>query len=259
MGSSGLTDLLDTFLDTIRSAQVPSGPARRRGGDSLVGEVLARVPAAIEFVRAQFVGGNLGAIDAANYVAESAMELTSVLFVGGAPHPTWRRWAGLAAVGSWHAGAIQQAAQYAALGNEWALIRALPELPALRGALEDLVLWRVLGGVPQPALPATATGPLDHAWLSLATSIPAGDHATTASALDDIAEAWMLETDDDWEDAHRGAYPDYFLPGCVAAAAARHRGLPHALVRGDTYRFLEAGLADGAPDALYPDTCPRPG
>jgi hypothetical protein len=223
-----------------------------------VGEVLAAAAESFGYWAQELATESFNATKVADGVAETAMELTSTLFIGGAPHPVYRRWAGITAVASWHVGKVAQAAQYSALGNEWALIAALPKGSEARGSFDELVLWRLVGGA-TPELPASDPEPMHRAWLSLATSIPAGDHPTTAAALDTIASYWIVESDGDWENAHRGFYPDYHLPGCAAGAIARHHGLPKRLVTPETYRFLEAGLADGLPDPLYPGTLGPPG
>jgi hypothetical protein len=161
-------------------------------------------------------------------------------------------------VAYWSAGEFITAAELAAVGGEWALLADLPELQRMPARTDLQVLWKLIGGRPSPALPTSGTGPVSEPWLELAQSIPKADHAATAKAFDRIAQYWIgeVETWDEFSDADSFAYDS--LSG-AAAAIARHHGFPKRMVAVDTYRYLEAGLADGWPEPLYPFTFGRPG
>jgi hypothetical protein len=83
--------------------------------------------------------------------------------------------------------------------------------------------------------------------------------ARTERALCDLVEWWWDEDEGDWVNFHPYSYPDYDAPLCAAAAIAKHRGYVPQNLPPDVMRYLEAGLADGIPEPLYPTYSPFSG
>jgi hypothetical protein len=188
--------------------------------------------------------------------AELALELSSYLYAAGAPHPRWRRWAALTALGRALGGRHFEAAAYAALAGEWALVGELRSRPPGRSSMPGQ-LWALLGGA-GPAGPARAGDELDDDWAALLAAVRDGDGGRAGAALRELVEWWWEEDEGDWVRFHPHSYPDYDAPLCAAAAVVRHRGLAPGELPPDVARYLAAGLADGWPAPLYPAHSPFP-
>ncbi|MEV4755817.1 hypothetical protein AB0J86_11995, partial [Micromonospora sp. NPDC049559] len=97
---------------------------------------------------------------------------------------------------------------------------------------------------------------VDRAWRQLLTAVPARDSATIDLALGTIAEFWIAETEGDWRFFHPRSAPDFDPEPCAAATIARRRGWGPRALTDEVCDYLDAGLADGFPDPLYPQLPP---
>jgi hypothetical protein len=240
------------ILEEFSKLSVPAGPARRNGVEAYAAKVIDYIARDIQGLHKLLEQDQIQASKAAAQLTELALEAASFLYASGAEHPTWRRWAGLTACGMLLTDDIYGAAQYAALGGEWDLIPQLPSIVLTSSQVSDRVLGRLLGITPAADLPDAADDEYDEAWLQLARSIPERDHPATEDALKTIADFWIEETEGDWINFHVRSSPDFDTPSCVAAALARRSGFAATAFSDEEYQFLEAGLVESEPPALFP-------
>ncbi len=230
------------LVDEAGAVRTPTGPYRLVATRSRVEECFDSVLARI---------CRLGdAIEPAPDPAERALELTSYLYVAGAPHPQWRHWAALTAAGLALQSRFADAATYAAVAGEWDLLDRMRSLPSGR-SYAPAQLWQLLTGAAPLEVPADGDD-LDQGWFHLISAVAAGDNARTGTALREIVEWWWEEDEGDWINFHPHSYPDFDAPVCAAAAMAKRRGCIPQDLPPDVTRYLDAGLADGYPEPLYP-------
>ena len=256
---------LDLLTVEARGVEVPPGPYR------LVASA-DRIRACVTDVLDRLTRLRPGTSPADG--ADLALELSSYLYAGGAPHPTWRRWSALVALGQALATHHFEAAAYAALAGEWPLVAALTSRPPGRSSMPGQ-LWTLLRDAAGDTAGDTAGGgaaghggragpvrvgdELDEDWDALVGAVRDGDAGRAGAGLRNLVEWWWEEDEGDWVEFHPFSYPDYDAPLCAAAAVVRHRGLDVGELPPDVARYLEAGLADGWPEPLYPSRSPFPG
>lgn len=261
MGLTGMQHV-HQLLTRALGSQAPDAPRRRSGTDAAFGSALSHVQAELAEIHryAKEVSGDAGCDDDAGDPEvrrariDLCLELASILFAAGAPHPQWRWWASQAAGALLEAGDVQAAAIWAVIAHDDRLVRRLPEAPE-SGVRPGRIVWRLASrirpcqddrvgeeGAPSEGLADS----VDAAWAALARSIPAADHETTGTALRTITDFW-LDEDEDWQQFHPGAHPD-FEPELNAIASLAHRsGWEPSRLPPDALRFLEPGLAPGTP------------
>jgi hypothetical protein len=244
------TSLTAFVVEEIGRLEPPTGPERRSGA-------VERAPNMLRIVRRDLRGigrlldaGRLSPDDALSQLSDLVLELTSLLYSAGAPHPVWRRWSGIYALGQRLQGHEPEAAKYAALGGEWALLEALADRPPRTKRVSELISWCVLRGQPS-SIAAAARDEEDEAWLQLGASIAARDDSMTARALETIAQHWLGEGD--WRAFHPRSAPDFEPAVCAVAALARRNGFTGQGLSADAREFLEPGLATAEPASLWPD------
>lgn len=182
--------------------------------------------------------------------SDRALELGSYLYAAGAPHPQWRRWSALAALGLALQNQFVDAGTYAAVAGEWDLIARMRSLPPGRSSM-PAQLWPLLTGEAPLEMPTNGDD-LDQAWCHLVNAVRTGNNARTEATLREIVEWWWEEDEGDWVNFHPYSYPDFDVPVCAAAAAAKRHGYVPRDLPQDVGRYLDAGLADGFPEPLYP-------
>ena len=177
-------------------------------------------------------------------------EFSSNLYALGASTEVWRHWTSLTAFGLYLSCNIQRAANYAALGGEWAFIKALPNKPFNTLQTGDLVAWSIVSGNPLPQI--DLPDQFDNVWFNLAHGIIKQNHSTTEESLKGIADFWMEETGGAWKTFLYGRYPVFETPICAVAAVARRNGFTPTSLTKDQSNFLEPGLAIREPDPMFP-------
>lgn len=259
----GLTAAEDAhrLLVCAQDLDVPIASRRRSGTDTAFRSALSGVQAELTEIHryATEPGGhiegddNSGSDELRRARVDLCLELASLLFAAGAPHPQWRWWATQAAGALLGYGDPQSCAVWAVVAHDDGLVRRLPEAPEPGSRPERVVWWLACASLPGRAGAGWAGAPgeepkdsVDAAWVALLRSIPAADHATTGSALRTITDFW-LDEDEDWEAFHPHYYPDFEPELNAAVALARRSGWEPAGWPSDALRFLEPGLANGIP------------
>jgi hypothetical protein len=196
-----------------------------------------------------------------------------MLFAAGAGHPVWRHWAGLAALGlllrdqtppPQRVGGIlstpdaAEALMYALVGAEWALADSFPRdvgVPDHDRRTQAMVSV-IVGG---------DAGSIDEedeaqvAWAAFRRGIESGDARSTSNSLHQLTQAHLDDYGSDWQRFVAASHPLFDLTACAAAALARHRGLvDDTMLTDQDRRYLEPGLADPEPAALFPALRPEP-
>lgn len=242
-------DYVSLLAEQLATVEAPAGPVRRIG-------VLDHVPSELELIRRDLdsVVAALAAgirTDRLESATGLARETASWLYAAGAPTPVWRRWAGLTGFGHLSQGDPLGACPYLVLGGEWACLAAVRAMPPGRGSPSARAVWFLATGQGTPdELPDDDS--VDLAWRTLLTAVPAGDQAAIDGALTEIAEFWIAESEGDWEFFHPRSAPDFDPEPCAAAALARRHGWSPDSLAPEVHRYLEAGLAEGEPEPLYP-------
>jgi hypothetical protein len=238
-------DDVQRLLTHAQAAEIPEALRRRAGSDSAFRSALTRVQESMQEIHRyalEVSGGNADELRRAR--VDLTLELSSILFAAGAPHPRWRWWARQAADALLEYDEPSSAAVWAVLAHDDELVGRLPEAPE-PGHDPGHVVWWVAGR--RQGRPTDPAGePKDHvntAWTMLARSIPAREHPATGRALRTIADFWMNE-DEDWESFHPGYYPEFEPELNAAATLARRLGWEPVDWPPDTLRFLEPALAD---------------
>jgi hypothetical protein len=229
--------------EEFRGMAAPAGPERRIGATR-------RGASAMERVRRE-IDGN----EKVGSGADLALEVASYLYSAGAPHPEWRHWVGLAALGYLHLGEYVKACPYLVLAGEWSCLEALRAVTPGRRSPAAEAVWRLAVGEPDE-LSWPDGDPDDEGWSELLAAIPAADRERMEAGLDAVATFWLDEYDGDWEVFHPRSAPDFEPEVCAAAAIARRSGYHPTGLSGDVRRFLEPGLAEGEPEPLYPRLVP---
>lgn len=243
-------------VDEVRASEHPSGPYRLIATRSQIEDCLTSAVSGIEKLGGEGRSGTAPEHDLGR-TTERSLELTSYLYVAGASHQAWRRWSALTALGLALQDKRLDAAAYAAIAGEWALVERMRSLPAGRTSMPGN-LWPTLHGT-SPVPPPSGGSELDQAWYDLAAAVPTGDHEQVEAGLRRIVEWWWEEDEGDWVNFHPYSYPDFDAPVCAAAASAKHRGYVPRQLSVDVQRYLDAGLADGYPEPLYPTHSPFEG
>lgn len=243
------------LLARVESLQIPDTPRRRRGTDAAFRSALSELQAGVAAICRPGNGtGADGSDEETRYLRiDLPIELASLLFAAGAPHPQWRSWASRAAGGLLEAAEARSACVWAVLAHDESLIRRMPKAAEPGTRPGDVVWWLatcwprlpadVASEAPRHAAP---DGSVESAWAALVHSVPAADHATTGRALRRIADFW-LDEDEDWDEFHPHSYPDFEPEPNAAAALAARSGWQPEDWPADAVRFLEAGLAPGPP------------
>jgi hypothetical protein len=248
---------LDRLRARASELDMPTTPRRRSGTDTAFRSALSEVQA--ELVEIHRYLTNTGRRHAGEVDEEISraridlsLELASLLFSAGAPHPQWRWWAAQAAGALLETGAAQSASVWATIAHDDALVDRLPEAPE-PGARPARVVWwlatrggRARGDGDRAVASDGRDDSIDAAWAVLAGSIPAANHAATDRALRTITDFW-LDEDEDWEQFHPHFYPDFEPELNAVAALACKSGWEPTDWPPDALRFLEPGLAPGLP------------
>jgi hypothetical protein len=251
------------LLTHARELDIPSAPRRRSGTDAAFRSALSGIKAELaeiyrhateinRYVEAPDDGGDEEVTRART---DLCLELASLLFAAGAPHPQWRWWASQGAGALLDVGNAQSAAVWALVAHDDDLVGRLPKAPGPGSQPERIVWW--LASAPPSGdshgaheSGSQSDGPddddVDAAWVTLLRSIPAADHRATGSALRVITDFW-LDEDEDWEQFHPHFYPDFEPELNAVAALARRSGWEPSEWPPDALRFLEPGLAPGTP------------
>jgi len=238
-------------LEQLEHVELGSGPERRLGAVALGANCLRMIRRDMRGIGRLIEAERLTQTDALSQVDDLTLELASLLYSSGAPHEVWRRWSGTYALGTSLLRRAQEAAKFAALGGEWALLSTLPPERAASKRVSERVVWALLIQESLDPTSVRAADAEDDAWLSLATSIPGGDHSATDKALKTIAQHWMAEGD--WQTFHPRSAPDFEPSVCAAAALARRGGYRPENLSVDELQFLEPGLAEPEPTPLWPE------
>lgn len=184
--------------------------------------------------------------------------LGSLLFAYGAPHPTWRRWTAIAAVGEALDGGWCAAVTLGAIAHAWDLVDRVPTVSEGYDA-SWAALFRLLGK--EPAIDPTTARDEPEAialWAALVE-----DHARgrdpepalarvidRARALDDrVGDDVVAMTDPSGEHLHPTPWSATTESGTAAAAVAilaRRGWAPSPSFGDERRRFVEPGLAPGA-------------
>lgn len=249
MGLS-LSTYIALLVDEAGAVRTPSGPYRLIATRSRIEDCFESVLYRISQLSGAIGPGDNRVRDA----SDRALELASYLYAAGAPHPQWRRWAAITAMGLALQGQFVDAGTYAAVAGEWDLIVRMRSLPPGRSSM-PAQLWPLLTGEPSLEMPIDGDD-LDQGWYCLVEAIRIGDHARSERALREIVEWWWEEDEGDWVNFHPYSYPDFDAPVCAAAAVAKRHGYVPRDLSPDVRRYLDAGLADGYPDPLYPTFSP---
>jgi hypothetical protein len=247
-----------TILRELRALEVPSGPGRRIGARGAAQANIATVGndivAVVSSVDANIISTDL----ALRRLTDLALELGSCLYDAGASHPEWRRWSALTAFGMLLSEEYLSACPYLAIAGEWECARSLASRPPGEfGTPARQTVWLLATGQHDGSVVLSATDESDQPWVTLASSVPAGEFGRTETALRSLADFWILE-DEDWDVFEPRSYPSFEPEVCAAAAVARHHGYVPDLLPADTLRFLEPGLARPEPPPLFPDLTPEP-
>lgn len=241
------------LLARVQSLRIPDTPRRRRGTDTAFRSALSELQAGVaDICRPGNGTGADGSGEETRYLrVDLPIELASLLFAAGAPHPEWRSWAARAASGLLDDGEIRSACVWAVLARDESLIARLPAASEPGTRPGDVVWWLATCGPQGPAVRVSEASPhtapdesVDSAWAALVHSVPAGDRITTGRALRRIADFW-LDEDEDWEDFHPHSSPDFEPELNAAVALAARGGWQPTDWPPDAVRFLEAGLAPG--------------
>lgn len=231
------------LVEELAQVEIPSAPARRIG-------VVDHIPSGLALIRRDLDAVAARARDFWS-ATDLARETASYLYAAGAPTPVWRRWAGLTGFGHLGQSDPLGACPYLVLGGEWECIAALRAAALGRGSPSARALWFLATGQGTPdELPDDDS--VDLAWRELLTAVPAGDRAAIDAALIAIAEFWIAESEGDWEFFHPRSAPDFDPEPCAAAMLARRNGWSPDSLPEEVCRYLEAGLAEGEPEPLYP-------
>jgi hypothetical protein len=245
----GLTDAdeLQRLVSRAQLVELPPPPRRRTGEERAFQSALTSIQGDLAVIHRHATEGDEVEGDLGMYPAhvELSLEMASLLFAAGAPHGQWRWWAARAASALLTAGDPRTAACWAAIAHDEPLMGRLPLAPA-PGPRPSAVVWWLATVHREADLPVEPSDEVDAAWLRLARSIPAADHATTGTALRTITEFWLAE-DEDWDAFHPRSYPDFEPELNAAAALAAQSGWEPAGWPPDAREFLEPGLADGSP------------
>lgn len=237
---------------------IPSAPVRRTGADQYTDKALPDFSRRLDSIDQLLETSVIDLRKATTMLAKVVNELTSFLYAVGVSHDVWRHWSSFTAFGLFLSEEIHRAAQYAALGGEWEFLKFFPEQPVKSQQEADRVTWMLISGKTDVNLPESQDEYSD-AWLKLAQSVPTKDHQTTEASLKIIANFWMEETGGDWNNFYYGRYPVFETPICAVAALARHQGFIPTSLTSSQYSFLEAGLAESEPPAIFPTIFSLPG
>jgi hypothetical protein len=243
----------ETFLSLLKQEfsqlSIPHAPVRRIGAEDGAG--ISSASGSIDGVFELLTEDEIDEEEALNELAEAAIEIASSLYSSGAEHQVWRRWCAIAAFGLFLTDQIRQSIQYAVLAEEWEFLKILPLTGGVSKQIPEQVIWLLVGGCLTTELPTLGRDSEDNAWLALAQSIPAGQHDVTETALKDIADFWIAELEDSWQNYQPGGYPDFNPQVCAVAALARHNGFFLTSFTAEQYSFLEAGLATSERPNLF--------
>ena len=239
--------------EEVEKISLASAWERRIGVSEYVTDVMQYIQRDLKTIDNLIREERLSWEKASESVTDLVLEITSLLYAAGAEHYVWRHWSSLTGFGMFLAGAVQEAAQYAALGGEWDLLKILQAVSVKSKQISEQVLWILVTGKSVANLPKSTNDDEDNAWLQLGKSIPAQDHKQTEEALKVIADFWMAEDEGDWMNFHPRSYPDFETPACAVAAIARHHGFMPTCLNPDQYRFLEPGLAIPEPPPMFPN------
>lgn len=244
----GLTaiDHVQRLLDNARTLVIPNTPRRRSGSDSAFTTAASYTHRSMEEIHRHAIevdGSNTEELRQAR--VELTLEIASILFSAGAPHPEWRWWARQAAQALREYDELPSAAIWGVLAHDDELVTGLPQCPEPQGDPSLIVWWLAVNkGGPPAARSRVPRDHVDRAWVDLSQSIPAKDHATTGQALRTVADFWMGE-DEDWKSFHPGYYPDFEPDVNAVAVLAQKVGWRPVDWPPDALRFLEPGLANG--------------
>ncbi len=232
--------------DEFARLATPAGPERRIGAAARAGDELTIIRRSLA---ARRIAGGTGR----DWDAYLALQTSSTLYAAGAPHELWRHWAGLSAFGYLLDGQYGKACPLLVLAGEWDCLASLRGAAPGRCAPPTEAIWRLaVGEIDEPRWPDSG----EAGWRDLLAALRAGDQSEMDAALNEIVAFWILEGEGDWELFHPGYAPDYGPEPCAAAALAKRAGHEPAGLRADVARYLDAGLAEGYPDPLYPALAP---
>jgi hypothetical protein len=251
---------VDELLARSQRLDVSGATRRRSGTDAAFATALSDIRAELAEIR-RFLTDEAGreedtseGDDAVRRArTDLSLELASLLFSAGAPHAEWRWWASQAAEAFLADGDAESAAVWALVAHDDGVVRRLPRAPA-PGTRPGRVVWWLAsapvsessGGIRSGGSPSLPRDDVDAAWVVLTRSIPEADHRSTGRALRTITDFWMAE-DEDWENFHPHYYPDFEPELNAVAVLARRSGWKPTGWPPVALRFLEPGLAAGAP------------
>jgi hypothetical protein len=252
----GLTDaeVVHRLLNRAHELYIPDAPRRRLGNDATFQLALSEIQTELAVIyraltrpgtQRQVHGGGDDEVHRAR--VDYTLELASLLFAAGAPHPQWRWWAAQAANTLLAEGSAQSAAVWAVVAHDNSLLTHLPMAPEPGSHPARVVWWLATASAMRaPAQPRLVDefDDFNAAWASLVYSIPARDHVVTGRCLREITDFWISE-DDDWRNFHPRSYPDFEPELNAAAALARSSGWEPRAWPEDAVCFLEAGIAPG--------------
>lgn len=244
--------------------EVPDGPYRRQGVTNLASifqeprRSFAWLPQAVD-------DGSLTIDEAVAATTERALEVTSLLYATGAPHQLWRHWAALSCFGLLFDGRVTTANEYALLAGEWALAADLPRSTVTGDAeyFPDAVLLGVSGADATATLP-DGSSELQYAdllgdvWTSFAAALAERSPVLVTLALHTIADLHIDVFGETWDRFYALEHALFDPAACGAAALARRHGLVTGELSELDRRYLDAGLAEGEPEPLYPTDRPTP-
>lgn len=248
----------------LAPVQIPDGHHRR--------EDVAQLPLIFDYERGDVAWLDEGAVEedvlsieeASRAATEHALEITSLLYATGAPHPLWRRWAGLSSFGLLFDGRIAQANHYALLAGEWHLAADLPPGPAVDATYyAEHVILALSIGASAPALPSGPDGLLyredvGEVWDSFFAAMVEENAVLVTLALHTITELHIDLFGEGWKRFFERDHPLFDLVACAAAALARHHDLVTDELSPLDRQYLDPGLAEGEPTPLYPAERPVP-
>lgn len=245
-----LVTLRALFARELVRLPPPTGPDRRHGAAAHGRALLHAVGEELDEIDEEHRQRLVRMQESAARVTDLALELTAFLYSAGSPHLRWRRWASLAAFGSFLAGEQHSALRYGAIAGEWAFLDRLSIKPPSSRQLVDQVLGCLIGAVSHEDLPEAHDAP-GEAWRLLALSIPASEHTMTGQALAVLADEWV-EVCPDWQDYSYRTFPSFDPAMCAAAALATRQGYQGEGLSVMQRTVLEPGLVQPWPQALYP-------
>jgi hypothetical protein len=250
--------LTHACFEELDGLTVPAGPPRRATtvpASAALDELRAR----LRHFQGEMVARRMMPSYFLGLTRTTLFGVGSILYAAGAPHPAWRRWFALRAVGARLLGDWSEAVTLGAVAGEWEFVDAIDGTEEKLDVAAD-TLWRILGKHPKhERVPSEDEGRWGEAWVALATAVAARDEPRVDRAMSALVDAALEEDSRVTADRYDlGASADSLVPwgwaafcesgqACAAAAALKRLGLPPSDRIGVArLRYLEPGLAEGA-------------